>query len=49
MTATADQQAAQNRLTVRINVRFTNKRKKATMEKSFSFFDYPGDEQLMQL
>jgi len=48
MTATADQRAAQNRLTVRINVRFTNKRKESDdFEKSFSFFfDYPGDEQL---
>jgi hypothetical protein len=28
MTATADQQAAQNRLTIRVNVRFTNKKKR---------------------
>lgn len=48
MTATADQRAAQNRLTIRINVRFTNKRKESDdFEKSFSFFfDYPADEQL---
>jgi hypothetical protein len=31
MTATADQQAAQNRLTIRVNVRFTNKKKKKQM------------------
>ena len=39
MTATADQRAAQNRLTIRVNVRFTNKKKEADdFEKSFSFF-----------
>lgn len=45
MTATADQRAAQNRLTIRVNVRFTNKKKEADdFEKSFSFFyDYSGD------
>ncbi|CAM4006069.1 LptE family protein [Flavobacterium antarcticum] len=44
MTATADQRAAQNRLTIRINVRFTNKKKEEdNFEKSFSFFkDFPG-------
>jgi len=49
MTATADQRASQNRLTIRINVRFTNKNKEADdFEKSFSFFfDYNGDEQLV--
>ena len=49
MTATADQRAAQNRLTIRINVRFTNKNKEAdNFEKSFSFFyDYAGEEQLV--
>jgi hypothetical protein len=48
MTATADQRAAQNRLTIRINVRFTNKKKETDdFEKSFSFFfDYPADQQL---
>lgn len=48
MTATADQQAAQNRLTININVRFTNKKKETDdFEKSFSFFyDYPAREQL---
>jgi len=49
MTATADQRAAQNRLTININVRFTNKRKESDdFEKSFSFFfDYPADQQLI--
>jgi hypothetical protein len=48
MTATADQQASQNRLKIRINVRFTNKRKeKDDFEKSFEFFyDYPATQQL---
>ena len=37
MTATADQQAAQNRLTISVNVRFTNKNKEADdFEKRFS-------------
>ncbi|MDA6071830.1 LPS assembly lipoprotein LptE [Flavobacterium sp. AC] len=44
MTATADQQAAQNRLTIRVNVRFTNKKKETDdFEKPFEFYyDYPG-------
>lgn len=44
MTATADQRAAQNRLTIRVNVRFTNRNKEEDdFEKSFSFFfDFPG-------
>ena len=48
MTATADQRAAQNRLTIRVNVRFTNRKKEADdFEKSFSFFyDYPAEQQL---
>nr|WP_314838871.1 LptE family protein [uncultured Flavobacterium sp.] len=48
MTATADQRAAQNRLTVRVNVRFTNRKKETdNFEKPFSFFfDYPADQQL---
>jgi hypothetical protein len=47
MTATADQRAAQNRLTIRVNVRFTNKKKEADdFEKQFSFYyDYPGGQQ----
>jgi len=49
MTATSDQTAAQNRLTIRINVRFSNKNKEAdNFEKSFSFFhDYDGSKQLV--
>jgi hypothetical protein len=48
MTATANQLAAQNRLTISVNVRFTNKNKeKDDFEKRFSFYyDYSGDQQL---
>ncbi|UFH36785.1 LptE family protein [Flavobacterium acetivorans] len=48
MTATADQQASQNRLKIRINVRFTNKNKEAdNFEKPFEFYyDYPANQQL---
>ncbi|MBC5836463.1 LptE family protein [Flavobacterium muglaense] len=48
MTATADQKASQNRLKIRINVRFTNKNKEADdFEKTFEFFyDYPASTQL---
>jgi hypothetical protein len=48
MTATADQQASQNRLTIRVNVRFNNKNKEAdNFEKTFDFFyDYPANQQL---
>lgn len=44
MTATADQLAAQNRLTITVKVQFTNRKKEEDdFEKSFSFFyDYPG-------
>jgi hypothetical protein len=49
MTATADQQASQNRLKIRVNVRFTNKNKETdNFEKTFEFFDdYPADQQLV--
>jgi hypothetical protein len=49
MSATADQRAAQNRLTVAINVRFTNKNKEEdNFQKSFTFFyDYEGTTQLV--
>lgn len=49
MTATADQLAAQNRLSITVLVRFTNKNKEADdFEKKFTFFDdYPGDQQLV--
>lgn len=48
MTATANQRAAQNRLTITINVRFTNKKKEEDdFEKPFSFYyDYDGNEML---
>lgn len=44
MTATADQQAAQNRLSIRVNVRFMNKKKETDdFERSFEFYyDFPG-------
>jgi len=48
MTATANQRAAQNRLTITVNVRFTNRRKEDDdFEKRFSFyFDYDANELL---
>lgn len=48
MTATADIRAAQNRLTIAVNVRFTNKNKEEdNFEKSFSFFDdFPANTAL---
>ncbi|PWA06468.1 LptE family protein [Flavobacterium psychrotolerans] len=48
-TATADIKAAQNRLTVTVLCRFTNKNKETdNFEKRFSFFyDYSGTEQLV--
>jgi hypothetical protein len=48
MTATSDQTAAQNRLTIAINVRFSNKNKEEdNFEKRFSFFhDYPANDQM---
>ena len=48
MTATADQKAAQNRLKIRVQVRFTNKNKEADdFDKSFEFYyDYPAAQQL---
>jgi hypothetical protein len=46
MTATADQKAAQNRLSITVNVRFTNKKKdEDSFEKPFSFYyDFPGTQ-----
>ncbi|TBX69593.1 hypothetical protein EZL74_06870 [Flavobacterium silvisoli] len=46
MTATADQKAAQTRLTITVNVRFINKNKESdNFEKRFSFYrDYDGIE-----
>ncbi|MDW5287524.1 LptE family protein [Formosa sp. PL04] len=48
-TATADNTAAQNRLTISVNVRFYNTQdEEADFEKNFSFFyDYPGTSQLV--
>jgi hypothetical protein len=49
MTATADQRTAQNRLSITVNVRFTNKNKETdNFEKRFSFYnDYDGANQLV--
>ncbi len=48
MTATADQRAAQNRLTISVNVRFTNRNNEEDdFEKRFSFYnDFDGNAQL---
>lgn len=48
-TATAQNTAAQNRLTMRINVRFYNKKKEEdNFEQSFTFFyDFAGSAQLV--
>lgn len=47
MAATANQGAAQSRLSITVNVRFTNKKTdKDSFEKQFSFFrDFAGNEQ----
>lgn len=49
MTATADQRAAQNRLTIYINVRFINRNKEDdNFEKRFSFYhDFDANQQLV--
>jgi len=49
MQATANQNAAQSRLTITVNVRFSNKNKEAdNFEKKFTFyFDYDGTTQLV--
>lgn len=49
MTATAENTAAQNRLTIGVNVRYINtKDEEKDFEKPFSFFyDYPADAQLI--
>jgi hypothetical protein len=48
MTATAESTAAQNRLTIAVNVRFYNTLEpEKDFEQTFSFyFDFPGNEQL---
>ena len=49
MSATAQQTAAQNRLTITINVRYSNKfEEQDNFEQSFSFYyDYPANTQLV--
>jgi hypothetical protein len=49
MQATASQTAAQSRLSIAVNVRFSNKKKEAdNFEKRFSFYyDYDGSTQLV--
>ncbi|WP_196890660.1 LptE family protein [Aureivirga marina] len=49
MSATANQTAAQNRLTITVNVRFYNTLdENDDFERNFSFFyDYPADRQLV--
>ena len=49
MAATADLKAAENRLSITINVRYSNKNKETdNFERAFSFYyDYPGDQQLI--
>ena len=51
MTATADQTAAQNRLTISVNVRFTNRNKEEDdFEKRFSFYyDYDGNDTINRI
>lgn len=48
-TATSQNTAAQNRLTISVKLRFVNKKNQEDdLEKSFSFFyDYPGNAQLI--
>lgn len=48
-TATAENTAAQNRLTISVKIRFYNKNNEEDdVEQSFSFFyDYPGSSQLI--
>lgn len=48
-TATSEQTAAQNRLTIAVKLRFYNKKNEEDdLDQSFSFFyDYPGTEQLI--
>ena len=51
MAATSQNTAAQNRLTMSVNVRFFNtKREEDDFEKRFSFFfDYPANSQLLDV
>ncbi|MBC7642719.1 MAG: LptE family protein [Flavobacterium sp.] len=49
MSASAGDKAAQNRLNITVNVRFTNKKvEKDNFEKKFTFYyDYPANSQLV--
>ena len=49
MSASTGDKAAQNRLSLTVNVRFTNKKiEKDNFEKKFSFYyDYPANDQLV--
>ncbi|MGB2152495.1 MAG: LptE family protein [Flavobacteriaceae bacterium] len=51
MSATAENTAAQNRLTITVNVRyFNNKNEEDNYETSFSFFyDFPAEQQLYDI
>jgi len=51
MTSTADLNAAQNRLTITVNVIYTNfKKEEDSFERRFSFFfDYPAEQQLVSV
>jgi len=51
MTATSNLQASQNRLTIGINVRFTNlKKEDDNFERRFTFYyDYPAEVQLLNV
>ena len=51
MTSTADLNAAQNRLTISVNVIYTNfKKEEDSFERRFSFFfDYPAEQQLLSV
>lgn len=51
MTATSNLQASQNRLTVGINVRFSNfKKEEDNFERRFTFYyDYPAEVQLLNV
>lgn len=51
MSATAENTAAQNRLTIRVNVRYFNKKKEDdNFENSFSFFyDFAAEKQLYEV
>ncbi len=51
MTSTADLNAAQNRLTISVNINYTNfKKEEDTFERRFSFFfDFPAEQQLISI